>query len=282
MHNSLLDFSATSLACVCANLVTHPAETLKARQMYAGAGTSVWRVAADMVRTEGVVSFYQGLSAGLWRAVISGGGRLTIYNQAKSALGEDMLHRTGFAGRAALGMWSGGLAAVLAAPFDMVRTRQQVNRSSGGGGGMFQMLGLIARTEGLPGLWAGSSAMFVRQVTFTAAQVSTYDRAKTMCMQQVGGGADDMAIHFGAAMISGVASTLATAPIENVKTVLQMTPAAHRTVGNVIRAVYGQHGVFGFWRGSLPLYVRIGPQTALVFVGMEYFRTLFGVQGSIV
>jgi hypothetical protein len=283
MHNSALDFAATSLACVCANLVTHPADTMKSRQMYAGERASVWRVAANMVRTEGLVAFYKGLPAGLWRAVISGGGRLTIYNQVKSLLGEDRMTHAGFAGRTTLGMISGGLAAVLAAPFDLVRTRQQVvqHRSAPTTrNGMFHVLRTIIRTEGLRGLWAGSSAMFARQIIFTAVQVSTYDRSKALCLDM--GGSDSITTHLYASMISGVATTLATAPVENVKTLMQMMPPTQSAAGHVIRAVYWQHGLLGFWRGSMPLYVRIGPQTALVFCGMEYFRTAFGVAGSIV
>ncbi len=49
-------------------------------------------------------------------------------------------------------------------------------------------------------------------------------------------------------------------------------------VATVVRDVWATHGVRGFWRGAAPLYLRLGPHTALVFVGTEYCRRLLGVE----
>lgn len=78
------DLLSTSLACIAANLVTHPLEMLKVRQQLGVHGaTSLPTLTKHIVKTEGVKALYKGLSAGLIRAVVSGGGRLTIYNQLK-------------------------------------------------------------------------------------------------------------------------------------------------------------------------------------------------------
>jgi hypothetical protein len=78
------DFVSTSLACVSANLVTHPLEMLKVRQQVSVVPSlSFTALTQKIVKTEGTKALYKGLSAGLVRAVVSGGGRLTIYNQLK-------------------------------------------------------------------------------------------------------------------------------------------------------------------------------------------------------
>lgn len=310
----LVDFVATSAACVGANLLTHPLEFLKVRQQLyvsaSGAEPSVFRLLPEILRTEGVRPLYNGLSAGLWRAVISGGGRLSIYNQLKLAAGEDLVVSGGVAGRAVLGMAAGGLAALLAVPFDMVRTRQQAHKTGKGPTpgalseapharpppSMGRIMVEVVRTEGVRGLWAGSVPTFVRQVVFTAVQLACYDRSKEAIMAgSTAGqlpawcphlGPRDVLTHFLASLVSGAASTLAIAPVEMVKTHMQMAGkgagAASSSQGAgvvaVVRDVWATYGLRGFWRGAGPLYVRLAPHTALVFVGTEYFREVLGVQ----
>lgn len=203
-NSAFADFTATSLACVVANLFTHPFEMLKVRQqIYASASKTsaepnLIRLIAEIARTEGPIRpFYSGLSAGLWRAVISGGGRLALYNQFKLVLGEDRMAQSGVATRISLGVLAGGLAAVFAVPFDLVRTRQQsfkqsspaaaTSSSATSAPGMFQVIRDIVNKEGVRGLWAGSSATFVRQAIFTAAQFTSYDQAKLFAIRQSNG-----------------------------------------------------------------------------------------------
>ena len=40
------------------------------------------------------------------------------------------------------------------------------------------------------------------------------------------------------------------------------------------------HGVRVFWRGWVPLYVKLGPHTLLVFLLTEKFRILMGVESK--
>jgi hypothetical protein len=175
---------------MAANLVTHPLEFLKVRQQLYVSPTgargepSLLRLLPEILRNEGVLPLYTGLSAGLWRAVISGGGRLTIYNQLKLAAGSDVVAASGATGRAMLGVVAGGLAALLAVPFDLVRTRQQAVKRvgsglhQGAGTGMGTIFVDVARREGLRGLWAGSVPTIVRQMLFTAVQLASYDQTK--------------------------------------------------------------------------------------------------------
>jgi hypothetical protein len=179
---SFWDFTAVSLACICANLVTHPAETLKTRsQTFAGVEPNLFRLASQIARNEGYVRpFYQGLSAGLWRAVISGGGRITIYNQIKIYLGDDVMAGAGAGFRSCLGMAAGGVAAVFAAPFDMVRTRQQTHKIRAGNStpGLGHVMLTVLKTDGVRGLWAG----FLRLLFFTYSLSAVTLCAATLCV----------------------------------------------------------------------------------------------------
>ena len=68
---------------------------IKVRQMLSTASTSptTLDVARQVIHHEGVGALYKGLPAALLRAVISGGGRLTGYNQLKAvAIQYGVLH----------------------------------------------------------------------------------------------------------------------------------------------------------------------------------------------
>ncbi len=88
----LKDFLATSTACAFANVVTHPLETIKVRQvLHVGHCPSTISLLFSISRSEGVLALYKGLSPAILRAVISGGGRLTGYNYLK-----DVSYKSGF------------------------------------------------------------------------------------------------------------------------------------------------------------------------------------------
>lgn len=286
----LADFSAASLASMSANIVTHPFETLKVRQQLSRTETgSMLAVARSMIAKEGLQSLYRGLGAGLVRGMISGGGRLTIYNQLKLALLDEratdpfaiqrLLQRPEYAGvvRAGLGMTAGILAAMIAAPIDLARTRQQAAGLKQGtvAPGMLTILRQLLQQGGIRGLFTGTSAVFARQAVFTAAQLSTYDQSKKAIADLSDSAIDSYSTILLASLVSGVASTLATAPVEMVKTRMQMSTGTGFV--STCALTFRQEGLLSFWRGGTALYLKLAPHTLIVLVLTEQFRLLFGV-----
>mmetsp|Transcript_69423 Transcript_69423/g.174980 ORF Transcript_69423/g.174980 Transcript_69423/m.174980 type:complete len:324 (-) Transcript_69423:83-1054(-) len=79
------EFLASALAACSANLVTHPLETIRIRQVLhpgvrpPSTATMGW----IMIREEGASSLYKGLHAALMRGAICGGGRIAGYTLLK-------------------------------------------------------------------------------------------------------------------------------------------------------------------------------------------------------
>lgn len=268
-----LDFVATSSASVLANFVTHPAETIKTRQQLNNVTAA--QVLRD-ARASGAFfgSLYRGFSASIIRAIISGGGRQTIYYGLKiSLLSRD--NTSGIA-RAALGVLAGVLAAGLAAPIDLVRTRQQGEALAGRGPSVLAILKRVYKDEGgIRGLYRGSSAVFARQALLNGSQLASYDRAKAAISSWTGYHADGIVTQAAAAAIAGGIATAAIAPVEYVKT--QMQSGGRGSMMHIALSVARRDGVIALWRGSGALWAKLAPHTLIVLLTTDAFRVLLGI-----
>jgi solute carrier family 25 uncoupling protein 8/9 len=134
----------------------------------------------------------------------------------------------------------------------------------------------LVRESGVRSLWTGSGVAVARCAMLTAVQCATYDRAKLLAMGASGLSATDARTHLAASLISGVASTTATAPFDNVKTIqiVRRLPGAL----DGARAVWRDGGgVKGFFRGWWSIYLRIAPHTVIVFCSLERIRGALGI-----
>lgn len=281
---SLLDLAATSAACALGYGCTHPLETIKVREMLAPAGShrSMLALAIRIVREEGFSQLYSGFSAGLARAIVQGGGRLFLYDQTKRALPKQYSGTD--AGRLAAGTFAGMGAALAATPIDTVRTMQQSATRTIGHGTTAPPLGALGvasklvREGGVLSLWTGSGAAASRCAVLTAVQCATYDRAKQVAISACGLRADDVRTHLAASMISGVASTTATTPFDNVKTVQIVS---RLDAWRAARAVWRDGGgARGFLRGWWSVYLRLAPHTVIMFVSLERMRSELGIRSD--
>eukprot|EP01087_Luapelamoeba_hula_P005144 TRINITY_DN15226_c0_g1_i1.p1 TRINITY_DN15226_c0_g1~~TRINITY_DN15226_c0_g1_i1.p1 ORF type:complete len:279 (+),score=46.21 TRINITY_DN15226_c0_g1_i1:31-867(+) len=270
----LLDFVATSGSSVLANCVTHPFETVKVRQQLKGERGSLSAVTRNMVRSEGYKALYKGFGASVARGVISGGGRQTFYYWLKAGLLKD--DNQSATARVALGMIAGILAAGLAAPVDMARTRQQASTE---GMTMFRVLKSAYQNEGgFRGLYRGSSAVFARQAVLNGSQLASYDRAKALTEKYFGLPPDSIASMLVSGAIAGGVVTLAVAPVEMIKTQMQIEGASSSNGFSVcMKAIYHDGGIASFWRGSAALWAKLAPHTMIVLLLTDKFREFFGI-----
>lgn len=266
------DFLATSTSSILANVVTHPFESVKVHQQLSG--NSMMQV----LRSQTLRSLYAGFSASVARAVISGGGRQTIYYGLKSALLSNRPRDESslFGLRVALGMGAGLAAALLAAPVDMARTRQQsAAAASKKNVGLIAVLRDAYRAGGFRGLFRGSSAVFARQVMLNGSQLATFDYAKAFCAKSFSLPSESVATQVSAAALSGIACTVCVAPIEAIKTQMQVSRMSMREASSFIWSNGG--GIRGFWRGSIALWIKLAPHTVIVLTLTDTFRSWLNI-----
>jgi hypothetical protein len=133
----------------------------------------------------------------------------------------------------------------------------------------------------------------IRAAVLTASQCATYDAAKRRLAAATGLPDESLALQTGCALLTGLASTTATQPIDVVKTHMFVTKRAQSGTGAAgaggsnggggggvaatARAIWAQHGALGFLRGWTANYARLGPMTVLIFTTTELLRKQLGM-----
>ncbi|CAK0781436.1 hypothetical protein CVIRNUC_005373 [Coccomyxa viridis] len=283
----LKELTTSGISVSAANIVTLPLDVLKVRlQLQAasfssrgkersgGQARGLIATGANLIRQEGFLALYSGLVPAIGRGLTYGGIRLGTYSPLKRALGGDEEHISLLRNLVA-GSIAGGVAAAVTNPLDLVKTRLQSKDNPYKTIG--QVVSAVMKDEGVAGLWAGTMPSVLRAAALTATQCASYDQAKQWWMRTTGMG-DSFSTHFGASMVTGLATTTVTAPVDLIKT--RMFMSGRRKYGSVAQCaviIVKEDGPFGLLKGWSAQYMRLGPQTTVIFVVMEQLRRRSGL-----
>ena len=263
-----LPIAVSGASVACATACTNPLDVLKVRLQVMDIGAPGSSAAArartvgmadaftSLVRHEGPLALWKGLTPSLIRAVCYGGLRLGLYrpiavavesatntNQpgpsSATAGGEGARGSPGarrgegnssMSTKVAAGCASGAFAAMLLNPTELIKTRLMADARSRSGVsasssaspmGPYQVLRRVVREKGIAGLWRGSAMSMTRSAVLTASQCATYDEVKRVIGEYTGM-RDGVLLHFTASMLAGLVTTTATNPVDMVKTQLYM------------------------------------------------------------
>ncbi|VDK47666.1 unnamed protein product [Gongylonema pulchrum] len=82
---------------------------------------------------------------------------------------------------------------------------------------VFDALIRVVKEEGVLTLWRGCGPTVLRAMVVNAAQLATYSQSKEALLA-TGKFKDGILLHFSASMISGLATTIASMPVDIAKT----------------------------------------------------------------
>lgn len=279
-----------------ATCVVQPLDLVKNRMQLSGVGgkpkeykTSFHLIKA-VVKNEGILALYNGLSAGLLRQATYTTTRLGIYAWLFSKFTDHGQKPPNFAIKAGLGMIAGACGAFVGTPAEVALVRMTADgrlpeAERRNYKNVFEALIRITRQEGVLMLWRGAIPTMGRSMVVNAAQLASYSQAKELLLN-TGYFKDNIMCHFTSSMISGLITTAASMPVDIAKTRIQNMkmidgkPEYKGTI-DVITKIYRKEGVFALWKGFTPYYARIGPHTVLTFIFLEqlnkwYFKFILG------
>lgn len=276
-------FMFGGLAGIGATSIVQPLELIKNRMQLIGAdgskNISSVEVVKKIVKSEGFLALYNGLSAGWLRQATYTTARMGTYNSLVERFsGKD--GKTPFVIQLACGLVAGGAGAFVGTPAEVALVRmtadgrlpldQRRNYS-----GVFNALARIVREEGFRALFTGVTPTIGRSMLVNMCQLASYSQAKQRLVS-TGYFKEGIALHFSASMISGLITTTASMPIDMAKTRLQnMKGAMYSGTFDVLIKVTKQEGFFSLWRGFAPYYAKLGPHTVICFIILEQLNTLY-------
>lgn len=276
------------LAGMGATMFVQPLDLVKNRMQLSGMqGKREYRSSLHALRSivakEGVFALYNGLSAGLARQATYTTTRLGIYAwlfERYSAGGAS----PSFAMKAVLGMSAGGVASIIGNPMELALVRMTADgrlppAEQRKYKNVFDALFRVTREEGVLTLWRGCAPTVIRAMVVNAAQLATYSQAKQQLVQSAGF-QEGIPLHFCASMISGFATTVASMPVDIVKTRIQNMRIVDGKpefsgILDIVGRVVRNEGFFALWKGFLPYYMRLGPHTVLTFIILEQMNAFY-------
>lgn len=277
-------FAMGGTAGMSATLFVQPLDLVKNRMQISGEGgqsklyRNSFHAVTSIIKNEGITGIYAGLSAGLLRQATYTTARMGIYSSLFDKFSENGAVSLNFFKKAAIGVFSGGVAAFVGTPAEVALIRLSTDGQlpvdqRRGYKNAFDAIFRIAREEKVTSLWKGAAPTVIRAMVVNGAQLASYSQAKESLLA-TNKFSEGILLHFCASMFSGLVTTIASMPVDIVKTRVQRSSEKTNAV-RVFTGIIKQEGFFSLWKGFTPYYARLGPHTVLTFIFLEQFNKIY-------
>ncbi|XP_064196307.1 mitochondrial uncoupling protein 4 isoform X1 [Anguilla rostrata] len=278
-------FALSACAAAVAEIVTFPLDLTKTRLQIqgeaalrkhadGGRGQTAYRgmlgTAVGIVREEGPLKLWQGVTPAIYRHIVYSGVRMVAYEQLRdSVLGKSADDSFPLWKAAVGGMVAGAMGQFMASPTDLVKVQMQMEGRRRLEGkpprvhGVFHAFLKIVSEGGFRGLWAGWVPNVQRAALVNLGDLTTYDTVKHFLLRNTPL-KDNSLCHALASTCSGlVAATMGT-PADVVKTRIMNQPRDSNGRGILyksstdclMKSVKGE-GLRSLYKGFLPTWMRM-------------------------
>ncbi|GEM09013.1 mitochondrial carrier protein [Rhodotorula toruloides] len=240
-----------------------------------------------MVRAEGLMSIYKGLSGSLLREASYSGIRMGGYDLVKASIIKSfpLADPNGFGTKLAAGMASGMVGAAIANPADLLKVRMQAPSASGT---LRQHAYQIYAANGLKGMYKAVGPTTFRAGILTSCQLGCYDHAKHVLGGRMGrrrlktdfpnSFEEGLTTHLIASGIAGFCCSAASNPVDVLK-VRMMTDKTgqYRNSLHCAALLFKNEGPLAFYKGFAMSFWRLWPHSIVSLIVFEQARKLFGL-----
>uniref|UniRef100_W8B3G7 Mitochondrial uncoupling protein 4 n=1 Tax=Ceratitis capitata TaxID=7213 RepID=W8B3G7_CERCA len=298
------------VAASVAELTTYPLDLTKTRlqiqgeaaasELKAGNGTKtkyrgMVATAFGIVREEGTMKLWQGVTPALYRHVVYSGVRICSYDFLRRKLGSDNngIITLPLWKSALCGVSAGAVAQWLASPADLVKVQIQMEGKRRLMGeparvhGAAHALKEIVRRGGVAGLWKGSIPNVQRAALVNLGDLTTYDTIKHMIMIKLNM-PDCHTVHVLSSICAGFVAAIMGTPADVVKTRIMNQPTDEKGRGllykgsvDCLRQTVNKEGFGALYKGFLPCWIRMAPWSLTFWLSFEQIRSMIGVAGVV-
>lgn len=284
---------AASMAASC----THPLDVTKVRMQTLASAEGAKRpstlsVIRTSIQTSGVRSLYSGLTASLMRQMSYSLVRLGSYEKLKGYFSKDGKKAKTWELLVSASV-AGGLGGVAGNPADVLLVRmtsdsvkppeQRYNYSNAISG-----LVSLVREEGIKGLTRGIGTNTTRAILMNASQVGSYDFFKSRLLSKHIPVVDvtlqdNFLLHVISSTLAGTVATTVCSPADVLRSRVMACNDGGKFVPILVKS-FREEGVSFLFKGWTPAFIRLAPNTVLLFVFYEQlkstWRTTFWTEDS--
>ncbi|UKZ82015.1 hypothetical protein TrVFT333_009796 [Trichoderma virens FT-333] len=272
--------SASSLAAC----VTHPLDlsmfaSVRLQTRKADGPKSMSGTFVHVVKNDGPLGLYSGISASLLRQLTYSTARFGIYEEVKQRyIRSHGGKEPSFPALIAMAVGSGFVGGVAGNFADVINVRMQHDAALPPAerrnykhaiDGIVRM----AREEGALSWFRGWLPNSCRAAVMTAGQLATYDTFKRLLLDYTPMG-DTLTTHFTASFLAGLAAATATSPIDVIKTRV-MSTSHKQGILHLVRDINRAEGIRWMFKGWVPSFLRLGPHTICTFIFLEMHRKAY-------
>ena len=238
-------------------------------------------ITKNLIKNEGVMKLYSGLSASLMRQAIYGTARLGLHRVFTNKLKERNGGHITFWMSTLSSLTSGALAGMIGNPFDISMVRMQADglrpvEQRRGYRNCFHALYRITKDEGLMTLWRGSVPMVFRAIAMNVGMMASYDQTKEVIAPYTGTGTLTSLI---ASAVSGFVCAFTTLPFDLIKCRLmnmRIDPVTgempYKNLFDCTVKIFRYEGITTFWRGYWTFYARSAPHAMISLLLKDLFN----------
>ena len=289
------NFATSAAGPALACIITNPADVAKTRlnleleleKTTMSRTTGSFSMMQKTFAAEGLSGLQRGLPLAMAREASKNTFRIGLYQPIV-----DLAHPTG--GPAPLSVLlgaasiSGAISAMICNPFDLLKTRLQLDgnhaRGTASAGGAISMASTIVREEGLKGLWRGTGISMVRSGVGAAALLPTNSKLKELASRFLPSGSLSDGL---CALGAGAANVAVINPVDVVRTRLYSQPLdaagkgmLYDSAPDAFRKIFTIEGAGAFYKGATAHFLRVGPHTMLTFVFIGLIRRGVGYRAA--
>jgi len=270
------------VAASMAACFTHPLDLTKVRMQTLGPSvprSSMLATIRTSLSENGLRSIYTGLSASLLRQMTYSLVRIGSYEEMKRRMSEN---RNPSVGKLLLAASvAGGLGGIAGNPADILLVRMTSDslrppeKQYGYRNALAGFVSLV-RNEGIKGLGRGLGTNTTRAALMNTSQVGSYDFFKATLLRHRLPMVDyqfhdGFALHVMASLAAGTCGTTVCSPADVIRTRI-MGSSGKVSPAQVLLKSLREEGPMFMFKGWTPAFMRLGPNTVLMFVFFEQLK----------
>lgn len=287
---TVYDFAFGGLSGIIATSLVLPLDIIKVRIQLLGERTlhagnrSFLTVVQSIFHQDGILGFYKGLDAAIFRQATYSTTRLGIYKTLFRKFEEKYSKVTLFQ-KIQCSLVAGVIGSIVSCPSELALVRFQSDgmrpvHDRRNYKNVFEAFGRIIREEGIWTLWRGSKPTIARAAAMNMGMLSTYDEIKER-INKVKGTKDEFSTQLVASACAGMVCSFMAMPFDNAKIKLQSMKKDERNVlpyrglADCMLKTVRKEGLKGLWSGYPTFAARVGKHSMLILMIQDFLHATF-------